>query len=170
MTQFQISNPIKRKANYSKKAFTKSVKMVIAVTVNIMLFSGCINYYKINSAENITTVNKAQINDAAKHKVVHFKDNTFALKNASVNENTLAGRLVPLTAAELNYLDPSSRSKNKYKKSDRDFVLNQVDIYAETINVPDNMQIAIPTASITRIGINEKNKGATTGSHFWVQV
>lgn len=148
------------------KFFFAKGRIIVCAIFVIAHGTGCMNYYKINSSKVANMIDDTALNKNSKNYIVHFKDTSYALNSASVSNNTLAGSLTPLSEQQVKYLHPTSRKKNRYYRKDRNNVLNQVHIFAETVDVPQNMQMSMPVSAISAVHYNEKNESATTGSHI----
>lgn len=152
--------------NSSRISFPGINRKGIIILYIILANTSCINYYKVNSSKEITAEDRKSLLYPSKQVIVHLKDTSCALKNVSINNNVLAGKLIVLGDREVKYLHPSSGSRNHYRSSDARFIFNQVHLYAEGIEVPDNRQVSIPMDMISKVDIYQKNKGATIASHL----
>ncbi len=136
------------------------------ILVITMIMTGCAELYKINTATGVNTNDTIEaLKNSNKQFIIHLKDTSFMLANASIRENKLEGDLFPLNDIQLKYLHPKSKEKNIYTKEHGYEVLNEVHLYLNANSVSDTANFSIPVSAISRIDINQKNAEATKRSH-----
>jgi len=134
---------------------------IIAVTL-----TSCFkNFYtvKTNSGyDNLQTI--AQGGD--KKIIVHYTDETVAVKSADITNEHITGYIAPYLPARAEYEEPAADKRlHIYKYKHREILFNEVHVYAN-IPKPINTQLTmIRKEDVVKSNIYKPAKGASIGSH-----
>jgi hypothetical protein len=132
-----------------------------------MTLSSCVNLYKLETFEKAHDIRIIRsFKNSDKVFIIHSEDTAFQLANYSIKEDTIEGKLLPVSQIQRKYLHLKSRTKNVYDKEDEYEVLNEAHIYVPAKALFDTAAFfSIPVSTISRIDLNEKNVQATKRSH-----
>jgi hypothetical protein len=123
---------------------------------------GCFQrFYRTNTKTSINDSTLSNLKNNNKYYIVHLKSGDYALKDISINNNMLTAGIGQINQNHMSWLDPAPGSSPSYKKADKDYVLNEIHIYALNQNIEDSTHISIPVSSITRVDMYEMNISKT---------
>jgi hypothetical protein len=138
---------------------------LIALATSFTL-TGCFkNFYTIKtntSYENLSTT----MVDNSKEVIVHYTDETVALRSPEIDANKVTGTIIRYNPAKPQYAEPEESKKlHQYKYAHRDVLFNEVHVYA-TIPRPANTNAAtLKKEQITKFNTYKPARGASIGSH-----
>jgi len=130
--------------------------------------SSCfLNFYRTNSRPSIDAPTASKMQSEKKYFIIHFSNTQKGLEDAYVSNDSLYGRIIPITPVQTRYLHPKSGSNtNTVKKKDKDSTLMQVHLYTNTALSENDSVFAANVSSFYRADVYELNKGATTANHI----
>lgn len=139
------------------------------VCVLLVLFmcslQGCMCYYKAQSVNTVTTQEIRKYVSEKKYFILHRDSIFWHLSGIEVNDESLAGNLTAdVPAHRWNYEITDSRKAHRYKRKNRDDVLDQVHLYLKDSIVPEidsGGHIKVALADIKKIEVYQKAKGRT---------
>ena len=139
-----------------------------------MLFSlqGCMQYYKVNKVNNVSTQDLAQFIANKRFIIIHQDSLARYLSNPRLSENVLTGELVNLTKNQMKYKSTKPKGATRYKNSmsyREKYVINEVHLYLQKSFIQDfgsAQKMMIPVSDITNADVYQKAEGKTFFS--WV--
>jgi|GEM_PF-6087534 len=148
-----------------KKILHHSLSL-IALAASFTL-TGCFkNFYTIKTNTSYESL-ETTMNDNTKEVIVHYTDETVALKSAKIDANHVEGTIIRYNPAKPEYAEPDvSKKLHQYKYVHRDVLFNEVHVYA-TIHRPANTNAAmLRKEQITKYNTYKPARGASIGSHI----
>jgi len=152
------------------RQWSNGIKLIswILIVASLNLFSGCMNYFKVEKATGPVAENINILNDQDKKIILHLDDEAWHISSITLNERFLDASI------EGDYISVLSKpvkpdGANRYRKkasNDQSRVLNEVHMYTtEMSRKPGTMEISVPLSGIQKIEVYEKDKAATAGSY-----
>src|SRR5678810_1177621 len=90
----------------------KATAYVFAFLI-IVSFSSCfLNFYRTNIKPSIDAATALKLRSKKKYFIIHFDNTAKGLENASVVNDSLYGKIVPITPEQERYLHPKITSNN----------------------------------------------------------
>ena len=139
---------------------------IIALAASFTL-TGCFkNFYTVKTNTSYESLETAMA-DQSKEVIVHYTDETVALRSPEFDANQVKGTIIRYNPAKPQYAEPDESKKlHQYKYAHRDVLFNEVHVYA-TIPKPDDTKIAIiRKEQISKYNIYKPARGASIGSHI----
>jgi len=141
----------------------------ILIVCMLNLFSGCMNYFKVQKASGSVVENIDNYTGQRKTIVLHYGDDAWVLDAIDLQADTLKANTyedyVPIVQKPVNP-DRANRYRTN-KKYNEIGVLNEVHIYTSDLNRSEGAEkVTVPLDRILKIEAYEKDKAATTGS--WI--
>lgn len=148
-----------RKVN--KKRLLKIVS-IITLFAFLNCLTGCLYFFKAITEKDFNPNRITQLDDDGKYFILHSKDNAWNFYDLQIKGDTINGRLDAMLYYHAKYLTPKSKGAQSYKKHKEPEVINEVHIYtSDTTFGYFNTNVSIPMASIQKITIYDRAKGAT---------
>jgi hypothetical protein len=114
---------------------------------------------------NAATVSK--FDSANKYFIIHFINTEKGLKDAYVSNDSLYGKIIPITPDQVHYLFPKDASTtNRVKRKDKDSTLMQVHLYTKAPVKENDSVFASNVSAFYRADVYELNQSATTTNHI----
>ena len=140
-----------------------------------MLFSlqGCMQYYKVNKVNNVSTQDLAQFIANKRFIIIHQDSLARYFSNPRLLENVLTGELVNLTKNQMKYKSTKPKGTTRYKNSmsyREKYVINEVHLYMQKSFIQDfrsAQKVMIPVSDITNADVYQKAEGKTFFSWFY---
>ena len=153
------------------REWSTGIKLIswILIVASLNLFSGCMNYFKVQKATGPVAETISAVNYQNKTIILHLDDKAWHIVSATLNEQSLNANIDREYESVLNKpVKPEGANRYKTKgANDQSIVLKEVHIYTtEMSRNPETQWISVPLSSIQKIEVYEKDKAATTGS--WV--
>jgi hypothetical protein len=130
------------------------------------LLGGC-NYYRLKEEKTVSTEKMAGLPNY-KRFILHQGENQWELKQLSVQEKALTGKLQAIPLDLLPYVNDKTGSPHRYRKTEKSTALNIVHLYVYEFSQDEGNQAFIPLSAIKRLDITDKDTGATIASHVLV--
>lgn len=139
-------------------------KLYLPLVLAFSLSSCFKNYFQVQTLP-VSTVTSKALTDSGQTVYIHFKDQVRQLKQFSIVDSQISGKLSVPVKMRKKYMEPTDAKMNKYKIRDRNFLFNQVHVYVKD-SIPANVDYTFNTSKVDLIEIYQPNKGASKGSHI----
>jgi hypothetical protein len=139
-------------------------KLYLPLVLAFSLSSCFKNYFQVQTLPTSTATAKA-LNDSGQTVYIHFKDQVRQLKQFSIADSLISGKLSVPVKMRKKYMEPTDPKMNKYKIRDRNFLFNQVHVYVRD-SISASVDYTLNTSEADHIEIYQPNKGASRGSHI----
>ncbi|MGA2823500.1 MAG: hypothetical protein ABSE72_08250 [Bacteroidales bacterium] len=136
----------------------------------LSLLQGCMYYYKVQTANKVTSQGFKVYNSLDKYFILHQGDSAWQLSKVGITDNTLTGDLTVLPGNRYKFRTTKPTGGNRYKntkKNDESYVLDEVHLYLQDSLVPKQHpgnNIPIAFSSIKKAEVYKKAKGRTNAS------
>jgi hypothetical protein len=156
-----------------KKKKFNSVKKIIPVFLFILisvLFQGCMFYYKVQTRENVNSIEMRRFDSLNKYFILHMNDTAWNLRSLKTSATAFSGLLDTLPKIHTKYKTTDPREGNRYKIRDdwdESCVLQEVHLYLQDSlysAARDGDSLKITYGSIRKAEVYTKDKGKTTTS------
>ena len=141
--------------------------LTLTALLACITLTGCFkNYYVVKSNTSFESLG-ATMADETKEVVVHYTDETVALKSPAYDAEKVAGTIVSYFPAKPEYAEPDeSKRLHPYKYAHHDILFKEVHVYAN-IPRPANTNMALlKKEQITKYNTYKPARGASIGSHI----
>jgi hypothetical protein len=140
--------------------------LTLTALVSCFTLTGCFkNFYTIKTNTSYESLGTT-IADNSKEIIVHYTDETVALKSADFDAAKVTGAIIRYNPAKAQYAEPDESKKlHQYKYKHREVLFNEVHVYA-TIPRPANTNAAtLRKDQVTKYNTYKPARGASIGSH-----
>jgi hypothetical protein len=139
--------------------------LLILATMN--LTHSCY-YFKVNTKQNPAPETISNLDDQGKNFILHFNNKTLKLNNVALTENNLSGEVSEIGEIYSRTVVNTNRPNRYYKKAslNQSYLLKEVHLYVEELVQQGDNKVSIPTSSISKVEIYDKDTATTTGS--WI--
>jgi hypothetical protein len=145
----------------------KILQHSLSLTALLACFTltGCFkNFYTIKTNTSYESL-KTAMDDNSKEVIVHYTDETVALRSPEFDADQVAGTIVRYTPVKPQYAEPDESKKlHQYKYAHRDVLFKEVHVYT-TIPRPAITTATLKKEQITKYNIYKPARGASIGSH-----
>lgn len=139
-------------------------KLYLLILLAFSLCSCFKNYFQVQTLPVSTAPGKV-ITDSAQTVYIHFTDQVRQLKQFSIQDSLISGKLSTPVQMRKTYMEPSDPKMNKYRFRDRNYLFKQVHVYVSD-PLPANSYYSFNSREIDHINMYKPNKGASRGSHI----
>ncbi len=147
------------------KNILHQLALFIALTSCVTL-TGCFkNFYTVKTSPGYDKLQA--ITEAVDKKIiVHYTDETVALKSADITAEHITGYIAPYLPAKAEYEEPAADKRlHTYKYKHREILFSEVHVYANIPKPSDTQLVMIRKDEVVKYNIYKPAKGASIGSH-----
>ncbi len=139
--------------------------LLILATMN--LTHSCY-YFKVNTKQNPAPETIANLEEQGKNFILHFNDKIWKLNNVALTDKNLSGEVSETGDFNSRPVVNTQKPNRYYKKANlnQSYLLKEVHLYVDELIQYENNKITIPSSSISKIEIYDKDTATTTGS--WI--
>ena len=109
------------------------LKLILNYVVLVLLIlsqSSCFqHFYQTNSIEKVDTAALKKLDTGNKYFIVHTPTEVFALRNLKVDSEIISGDRDSLSKTHARYLNPASRTANRFPKKYAEIIFSEVHLY-----------------------------------------
>jgi hypothetical protein len=148
----------------------KKLSAVLLVLFFLGPLQGCMYYYKVQTANKVTSQGIKVYNSLDKYLILHQGDSAWHLSALGIADNSISGKLSVLPENRYKFQTTKPTGGTRYrntKKYNESIVLDEVHLYMQDSVVPtlhSGNTILIAYSSIQKAEIYVKDKGKTTAS------
>lgn len=152
--------PAKKLANTKR-----NLVHLLLVFLALGLSSCFLHYYKTNSQDHIDEASVQKLVNSDKYFILHLNDKEYSLNNIKVVNESMEADLDSVAPghSKFLYLYPRSAAHNRFPAKDKDYVLNEVHLYAKASET-NTLHVIVPMKNINRVDVYELDKGPTNRS------
>jgi len=137
----------------------KSVRLIGCLII-LNLIYGC-SYYEVYQSHYNSFADVDIFTDSDRFYIVHFNDNTWNIRNITILNDTIHGRILGIPMNHRLYKSTDTNGLNRYRQNRDKALFDELHFYTSHLSSNQSDSVKIPLASIQYLEWYEKDSETT---------